>query len=313
MNTLQKLVVPLAFFLPLVPASASPLLYVVSGPASGAAEFGTLDPSTGSFNQIGPNLAGSSGLVQRSDGLLLTLTFNGNLTAIDPKSGISTLIGPTGLTDCSAPPASPCGPHAANTLASLNGQVYATDFANNLYKVNTSTGATTLVGPTGMPAVPHTPFTTSSDGSFNAFEETLFGANGKLFATFDAITLDPATFTTASVVIAPDLYQIDPATGVATVIGPTDLNLGATAALDGTYYSFNVATSQVVALDLATGQAALVAGFDPGIGLVSGAVATPEPASIAFAGIALVAFAVCRHLTAGVKDQKGQRSGGIAS
>lgn len=107
MITLQRLIVSFAFFLPLVPASASPLLYVVSGPAGGAAVFGTLDPSMGAFNQTGPNLAGSSGLVQGTSGSLLTLTFNGDLTSIDPKSGISTLIGPTGLIDCSAPPASP--------------------------------------------------------------------------------------------------------------------------------------------------------------------------------------------------------------
>jgi hypothetical protein len=305
MITLQRLVVPLAFFLPLVPATAGPLLYVVSAPAGGAAVFGTLDTSTGAFNQTGPNLAGSAGLVQGTNGSLLTLTFNGDLTSINPKSGISTLIGPTGLADCSAPPASPCGQHWANTLASLNGQVYATDSANDLYKVNALTGAATLVGPTGIPAVPYTPFTTSSDGSFNVFDETLFGANGKLFATFDAITLDPATFTTASVVIAPDLYQIDPTTGVTSLIGPTDLNLGAVAAVDGAYYAFNVATSQVVSLDLATGNTSFITGFDPAIGLVEGAVATPEPASIMFAGIALVAFALCRRLTPKVRSHQG--------
>ncbi len=137
--------------------------------------------------------------------------------------------------------------------------------------------------------------TVNPNGTFNAFDEGLFGANGKLYATFDAFTVDPTTFTTASVVIAPDLYQIDPTTGVATLIGPTDLNLDAVADVNGTFYAFKEGTNQVVSLDLSNGHTTFVSNFDPAAGLVTGATATPEPASFALAAFGIAALASCRR------------------
>jgi hypothetical protein len=296
MFTPKKLIISLALLLPVIPASAGTLLYVVNGPPSGSAQFGTIDLGTGAFNQIGPSAPeGSQGLVQGPNGSLLTLDFSGNLDSINPVTGVTSLVGPTGLADCAAPPISPCGPHASNSLASAGGGIYVTDLSNNLYRVNPATGAATLVGPTGIPAVPFTPLTVNPDGSFDAFDEGLFGANGKLYATFDAITVDPTTFTTASVVIAPDLYQIDPTTGATTLVGPTDLNLGAVADVNGTLYGFNEGTGQVVSLDLSNGHTTFVTNFDPAAGLVTGAAATPEPASFALAAFGITALALFRR------------------
>ncbi len=294
--TRQILIASLALLMPLVPAGAAPLVYIVAGPPIGSAQFGTLDLATGAFTHIA-DTEGSQGLVPGPNGSLLTLSFSGNLNSINPRTGITTVVGPTGLVDCSVPPDSPCGPHSANALASVGGQIYVTDFANNLFRVNTTTGLATLIGPTGIPALPFTPLVTNPDNTFNAYDEGLFGANGKLYATFDAFTVSLATFTTASIVIAPKLYQIDPKTGLATLIGPTDLNLNAVAGVNGSYYAFNDGTNQVFTLDLATGRTSPVTSFDPAIGIITGATATavPEPASIAFAALGLAAIVVCKR------------------
>jgi outer membrane protein assembly factor BamB len=231
-------------------------------------------------------------LVSGPNGQLLSLGFSGILNSIDPATGATTRIGPTGLVDCSDPFSSPCGPKSANALGSVGGQIYATDFDNRLYQVNPLTGVAALIGPTGIPALPFTPLTTNPDNTFNAYDESLFGANGNLYAAFDAFTVSLDTFTLASIVIPPNLYRIDPKTGATTLIGATTLNLSAVAAADGVFYAFIGGTNQVVTLDLATGHTSLVTDFDPSIGIVTGAVATPEPASVALAALGFAGLAL---------------------
>src|SRR5579864_5811170 len=183
MLTQRKLIVSLALISFAIPAAAGSLVYVVNG-----SQFGTVDLNTGAFNSIGPGTPeGADGLVPQPNGSLLTLAFTGNLDSINPATGVVSLIGPTGLADCLNYPVSPCGPTSANTIAQLGGTIYATDIANDLYTVNPSTGHATLIGPTGIPAVPAAPLSTNPDGTFNAFDDTLFSAGGNLYATFDAI------------------------------------------------------------------------------------------------------------------------------
>jgi hypothetical protein len=291
-----RLVVFLALILIAPSSCLGASVYVLGNDlASGNGLFGTLDLGNGGFHQIGsdiPAIEASSGLAPGPNGSLLTLTGAGNLNSINPVTGVSTLIGPTGLGECSTP-ASPCGPNSVNWLGALGTSVYATDFANNLYKVNPLTGTATLIGPTGIPALPFVPLTTNPDGTFNAYGETIFGANGKLYATFAAFTVNPETITPESILVPPNLYEIDPTTAVATLIGPTDLTLGAVANVNGTLYGLLDSTNQVVTLDAANGNSSFVADFDPAIGIVVGASATPEPVSIALVGIGIAAIAVC--------------------
>jgi hypothetical protein len=289
MLTQRQLIGSLALVLFSVPASADSMVYIVNGQ-----QFGTVDLNTGAFSQIGPGTPeGTDGLVPGPNGSLLTLAFSGNLDSINPATGAVSLIGATGLADCSMP-SSHCGPTSANTLGRLGGTIYATDLENNLYMVNPVTGAATLIGPTGIPAVPAIPDSTNPDGTFNAFDSSLFGAGGNLYATFDAITINPSPFTVTPV-ISPDLYQINPLTGHATLIGPTALTLGAAADVNGTVYAFENMTSQVVTLNLANGNASFVGNFDPSAGIIDGATPVPEPASIVLTVLGIAALAIRRR------------------
>jgi hypothetical protein len=294
----NTLILSLAFVFCTVSASADPFVYVVTGNQ----QFGTVDLTSGVFTQIGPNMPDfGTGLVGGPNGSLLTLTVSGNLDAINPVTGLVTFIGATGLADCSTP-SSACGPTSANTLGELGGTVYATDLSNNLYTVNPLTGLTTLIGPTGIPAVPAIPDSINPDGTLNAFDEALFGANGNLYATFDAIQVNFSPFTVTPVV-SPALYQIDPSTGVATLIHSTALTLGAAVQENGTIFAFENMDSEVLALDLANGGTSAVGGFDPAAGLIEGAAAAvPEPASIAMACLGIAACVVRKRRKGGLRS-----------
>lgn len=187
MLTQQKLMFSLALVLFTASASAGSSVYVVGQ------QFGTVDLVTGAFQQIGPNLLeGETGLVPAPNGTLLSLAFTGKLNSINPATGATRVIGPTGLADCSMA-GSPCGPTSANTLGELAGTTYATDFHNSLYRVNASAGAATLIGPTGIPAIPFIPLSTNPDGSLNFYDEALFGAGGScsLLSTPARLTQQP--------------------------------------------------------------------------------------------------------------------------
>jgi hypothetical protein len=224
------------------------LAYVITGNL----QFGVLELHTGAFLPIGPALPPDvgGGLVSGRGKSLLTLAFSGDLVAIDRVKGTTSIVGHTGLGDCSTP-ASPCGPNSANVMGRLDETLYATDFANNLYSVDSESGATRLIGPTFMPAVPFIPLSTSPAGT-NVLNESLFSAGGNLYANFAAGVLHPGGPPTF--VNWPALYQINPKTGQARKIASTAFGLTSIVTVNDTVYAFNAATHQVVTLDVATGQ-----------------------------------------------------------
>ena len=77
-----------------VSARPSLLVYVITG----GLQFGAVDLLSGTFVPIGPGLPPDvgTGLVPGRGASLLSLAFTGNLDAIDPVTGITSLVGPTG-------------------------------------------------------------------------------------------------------------------------------------------------------------------------------------------------------------------------
>jgi hypothetical protein len=265
-------------------AFADPLFYVVTqNQQAGTQQFGTVDPLTGSFTQIGPAVpVGEVGLVSGPGGSLLTIDYAGNLDSIDPGNGALSVIGATGL-----------GVNIA-AFGQLDGKLYATDLANNFYSVDPSTGAAQQIGATHLPVIPFVPGTPNPDGTINIYNETLFSASGKLYATLDADIFDPGVSVITPVVDA-KLYQIDPSTGGATPVNATELLITAAVDVNGTVYGFagnTEALSHSFTLDVANGNTTFVTNVDPAAGLIYGAVPTPEPSSVALAGFGIALVAV---------------------
>jgi hypothetical protein len=155
-------------------------------------------------------------------------------------------------------------------IGQLDDTYYATDFAQNLYSVNPITGAAKLIGHTGIPALTSIPFSANPDGSLNVYAESLFSARGKLYANFATARLNPATGT-ATPIIPGALYQINPKTGYARLVAPTDTNLTSIVNVNDTIYAFDAAAGQVITLDVANGLTAVVSDLDPAAGVIAGA------------------------------------------
>ena len=274
-------------------AYTDPLFYVVTqNQQSGTQLFGSADPVTGSFTQIGPDVPiGEVGLVSGPGGSLLTIDYAGNLDSINPGNGALRLIGVTGL-----------GVNIA-AFGQLGGNLYATDLANNFYHVNASTGAAELVGATHLPIIPFIPGTPNPNGTINIFNEALFSAGGKLYATLDADIFDPR-IPVIQPVVDPKLYQIDPSTGAASAVNSTELLITSALDFNGTVYGFagNVeALSHSFTFDVANGKTTFLMNVDPAAGLIFGATTTPEPGSVALVGFGIV-------LVTGWKLRRAKRS-----
>jgi len=257
-------------------ASATPLVYVVTL----SQQFGTVDLATGKFSPIGNSTSDFlSNLVWWRDGTLLTLTTGGanppgSLARINPATGEETIIGQTGLG------------FNAFALGEVRGKLYLTDFGGNIYSVDAESGIAAAITATGIPPDPSIPLTFNSDGTFNLCDEGLYSVGGNLYATFDSFDIDVSVSppTVAHVHVAPALYRIDPATGLAALVARTDLQIGALVEVEGGLYGFEgvldgfdstfgipIAHAELVTVNLATGKTNILTDVDHSIGVIFGA------------------------------------------
>lgn len=259
------------------PASATPLVYVVTI----TQQFGTVDLATGTFTPIGNGTPDFLSNLVWWRGTLLTLTTGGanppsSLARVDPATGQESIIGQTGL-----------GFNAFD-LGEVRGKLYLTDFGGNIYSVDPESGVGTVITATGIPPDPTIPLTFNSDGTFNLCDEGLYSVGGNLYATFDSFDIDVSVSvpTVAHVHVAPALYRIDPATGLATFVAKTDLQIGALVEVEGRLYGFEgvfdgfdsvndipITHSELVTVNLATGKTNVLTDVDQSIGVIFGAAA----------------------------------------
>jgi len=256
-------------------ASATPSVYVVTL----SQQFGTIDLATGKFSPIGNGMPDFLSNLVWWKGTLLTLTTGGanppgSLAKINPATGQETIIGQTGL-----------GFNAFD-LGQVRGKLYLTDFSGNIYSVDPESGVATAITATGIPPDPTIPLTFNGDGTFNLCDEGLYSVGGKLYATFDSFDIDVNVTppTVAHVHVTPALYRIDPATGLATVIANTDLQIGALVEIGGRLYGFEavfdgfdwtydvpIGHSELVTVNLGTGKTNVLTEVDHSIGVIFGA------------------------------------------
>jgi hypothetical protein len=97
----------------------------------------------------------------------------------------------------------------------------------------------------------------------------VYSALAESFTNFAAGVLHPGG--PPAVVIPPALYQINPKTGDAKWIAPTDFGLTSIVTVNDTVYALKAATGQVVTLEVATGQTSAVSDLDPAARLIGGA------------------------------------------
>jgi hypothetical protein len=233
---------------------------------------------------------------------------NGEIGKVDVTTDAVTLVGNSGriLTDIAFDP---------------NGNLFGID-QTNLYRINTITGAATVVGALN-PAIPTVP---SNIGTIPA-NSLVFSNSGVLFtATNQLYTINPGTAADTrigalggSFISAGDLafvngtlflsdtqnrlLSVDPATGVATLIG----NMGVAdvfgLATPDNVTLFGVAGTSVYSLDPATGNATLAVNFGGhGLGQAFGEAfiseagapaSAPEPSSLLLvSAAALLVFGV---------------------
>jgi hypothetical protein len=174
-------------------------LYASDVFSGGAFKFGSIDVSTGAFTSIN-NQGGSANwhalTNNDSAGFLYTVAADAapdNLETVTP-AGVISVIGPTNL--------------AVAGLAYDNASaiLYAVALnQKNLYTINTSTGAPTLVGSTGL-----TSAGSAADLAFDPLSGTLYMNTGFFGAASENNSL----------------YRVNTSTGAATLIGPNGATAG---------------------------------------------------------------------------------------
>jgi hypothetical protein len=172
------------------------------------------------------------------------------------------------------------GPSGASFVvtAGSGNSFFGLDGSDNLYSINLSTGAATLIGSTGI-----TPIGT------NAYTNSLAGNGSELLYTQQLPSM------------ASTLFSINETTGASSEIGLTGINdISGAGFEDGTLYGFTSpfldpsTIPSLYTINTGTGAATFDAVLDPTLGPVFGATAVPEPSSLPtlLAGLAAIGGAL---------------------
>lgn len=252
---IMKGTVSLAFlFLSLVLSSTTAVAYPTSPlwihDASG--NLGTYDIASDSVAVIGNMGVVMTDIAFDPNGNLFGIDFN-SLYSIDPTTASTIFIGNLGMLG------------GSNALVfGSDGTLYGAGSSTNLYSINTSTGAGTLLGDMG--------FSASGDLAFN---------NGKLYLAANTLPYDTL------VVIDPIIYS-------GTAIGSFgfDFVYGLATGDDGVLYG--IANTSVFTVDILTGAGTIIAdfsgegiGFSNGSSFIGEANPIPEPTSLLLLGTGL--------------------------
>ncbi|MBM3737448.1 MAG: hypothetical protein FJW39_16835 [Acidobacteria bacterium] len=269
----------IALQLATAPVFAGPIGYVINF----SGQFGTMDLASGVFTQLGPGVASNSagGLAGAPGGPFYGIDASGVLLRFAPEGGV-TVVGDTGT-------GASVGPNGISVLGGLTtGAVFALDFSNNLFSVNRTTGALSLLGNLLLP-----PQESQYDGNMTT---SLNGDGTYLYYTLEISGGPNAT--------GPSLFRIDPVTRAVTTTALTGLpsRVIGSGFAGGQFYGFTD-EGHIVLINRLTGATTLAGVYDPGVPPgggppftgVFGLVATPEPGTIWLSALGACA-AVLRRL-----------------
>jgi len=246
-------------------AMAAPIGYVINF----SGQFGTMDLGTGTFTPIGPGtgntpdaLGGAPGgplyTVDGVTGHLLRITSNGAVTDVG-DTGTGPNVGPDGV----------------SVMGSLtSGALYALNFSNRLFSIDSGTGALALLGMLPLPA--------QEDAYIGNMTTSFNGNSTSLFYTLE-ISSGPNT-------TGPTLFQIDPFTLQVTSMALSNLTsrIIGSGFIGGTLYAFTE-FGEILNVDTATGAAIVIGQYDSGSTAANpgppftgifGVIATPEPSAL---------------------------------
>jgi hypothetical protein len=235
-----------------------------------------------------------------------------NLYTIDPTSGVTTLIGSTGV--------------AMADIGILNGILYGVSFEADsaLYTIDPNTGAATKIGPSGFflnslqgasngtlyaaggpadcgvpPFPPCNQFFTVNTTTGAATE---VGSPGTYSASGDLEFIGSTLYLTSQLAATDFLYTIDPTTGVASSIG--DISFAEVFGLayvpgtgTGTLYGFNDDGNNVIAINPLTGAGNKVANYTNNFEIYGAAVSpVPEPGgAVVVLGLGMLFALIVRY------------------
>lgn len=147
--------------------------------------FGTIDDTTGTFNQLSTLPISASSGIASMGGMLFIEDMGSKLFTVDPITGAYTLVGNTGLNVTSG------------AFAGDENGLFEVDYASNLQQIDPLTGHGSLIAATGLVAN-----NGHYDTSLSAFGNSLYYTAGVAGAS-------------------DELYQIDMMTGHTTDLGST--------------------------------------------------------------------------------------------